>query len=490
MTTLKMKDLVEARIEEVRRQNPNWEPGLLLSIVRGFIADVSKRVAAQDIPFWKFPAASMDLVGKMNVDFDRERDTINVKVISSASDDGQSPMDQIDSCVRDYFYIHLFQRISRYVVMELDGHEYKARFLMQSQAPSGESALEETERLKSILARPFVVGREELPLEELDENGSVRILGHTPVLVFPRSDGSSAEILGLEVEFKPLTIIRENKEAFYPLHLRVTGNSEALASLDEESFSWLCGMAVKEIDRAIKHQADLNKLSPYLLGLANDSKSPSLASGHDRAGTEIHPAANMAKEGNCFLREGRAWKIRFNGKERIFKEYAGFRLIKELLTMPGKRLDAQELDSLANQDSLPELFTQQASEFNQPGFRLVSGDAAITESEKERLLARVDELEQMKEEAMAALDKMKARECQDEIEEIFLEIRKRTDQNGNSRPVDDQFENARKRTSKAIKRAIRSFSVTFKELHEHLKETIDFGSSLSYRPNPPVEWET
>jgi len=184
-----------------------------------------------------------------------------------------------------------------------------------------------------------------------------------------------------------------------------------------------------------------------------------------------------------------------------FKDSKGVRYIVELLRRPApaKALTVSELDMLVN-PSLATSATAEATiadmageaDFEDAGIRIgnLSGGTELMDQKGiDDVTARLKLLKQRIDEAKARGNQTQLQALQTQHDELAPYLGSVANKSGAPRKVDSSHDQARKKITNGIARAIKAIKVGHPELGGHLEESISTGSYFSYRPKTPVRWE-
>jgi hypothetical protein len=105
------------------------------------------------------------------------------------------------------------------------------------------------------------------------------------------------------------------------------------------------------------------------------------------------------------------------------------------------------------------------------------------------LRAHLQTLHAERAEAEAGQDVERARQTEQEIAKIDAYLRQATRLGGGARAFTDETEKARQTVSKAIGRSLKAIEASHPALGRHLRQSLTIGSSCSYTPDSPMEWD-
>ncbi len=204
--------------------------------------------------------------------------------------------------------------------------------------------------------------------------------------------------------------------------------------------------------------------------------------------------ANLLPSGpNLFQREGKRWRIRFEGKEIELVEMLGLDDIAKLLAKPGERIDAFDL-TIDPAASAIDAGTQ--ADLFEAGVPVTRGLWQTIEDEPERsatlkeyrALWKANKAEQAQANEFRDYDRLAELERLEDL--LNREISRLSKIGGRPRPT-DEAERARLNVQRRIKRAIGAIEKKCENLAKHLSRQIVTGRRCCYMPDPdhPVDWE-
>ena len=171
---------------------------------------------------------------------------------------------------------------------------------------------------------------------------------------------------------------------------------------------------------------------------------------------------------NLFRRVGAAWDLRFAGRQALIPDARGLADIAALLARPHQGVPA--IDLAGRPRSAP-------------------GQPALDRRAVEAYRARLRDLDDEITSAEADHDNSRANSRRDEREALLEELRRSFGRAGRSRRLDDDTEKARQTVSARIHRALRTIERQHPALAAHLRDAIDTGTTCTYRPPAPIDWQ-
>lgn len=225
-----------------------------------------------------------------------------------------------------------------------------------------------------------------------------------------------------------------------------------------------------EIPREVSNVGSGTPLAREIPGDASDAGSdPPVARASDSG-----VLAPGERAQNRFVLEGDHFRIRYGSRAISLNNTVGLRCIQELLRRPGQEVFAGELYTAV---------TGNPTDWSQIEDTLV--DERAIKSYREDLDNKRDEL------ACLPADTSDAyrQDLEHGITSLDGEIRRGTGLGGKLRPVAGERERARKRVGEAIRRALKKLEEHHRLLERHLRQSLDLGERLCYRPEQGVDWE-
>jgi hypothetical protein len=198
-----------------------------------------------------------------------------------------------------------------------------------------------------------------------------------------------------------------------------------------------------------------------------------------------------------FCKEGEYWTVAIGEQAVRLKDSKGLEYIADLLRHPGVEFHATDLAGgiavrSAEEDGRPQ-FGHHA-DFERVGVHIGNlGDAGelIDEQAKRAYRRRLSELREELEEAKALGKVERAKQSEEEIEAITMELSRAVGLGGRNRRAASVSERARQAVTKAIKGVIERIARSDHALAEIFSRTIKTGAFCSYRPVPdwPITWQ-
>lgn len=175
-----------------------------------------------------------------------------------------------------------------------------------------------------------------------------------------------------------------------------------------------------------------------------------------------------------FQRHEKGWLIKFQGKSALMPDSRGLFYISRLLAEPGRDVPAVSL--LA------------AAAGIDPRVTAGSSGAILTDQTRAEYGTRFNELREELEDAEQNNDLGRIERLQSEMDALGTEIARATGLGGRNRELTDA-EKVRKAVSNAVSRAIKKFDEKkYKELVQHLHNSISSGRFFKYDPEQSVDW--
>lgn len=174
-----------------------------------------------------------------------------------------------------------------------------------------------------------------------------------------------------------------------------------------------------------------------------------------------------------FRREGKRWRLAFEGSAATVKHSVGMGHIHALLSAPRQPIAAAKLAGVGG--------SEEVSWSSLPEERI---DARAKAEYKRRIVAIDNQLEDARElrndEEIARLE--------DERDAILAEIRSATGIGGKIRTEPRVVKRPRQAVSMAITRAIGEVEAEHAALGRHLRASLRLGTSASYEPESTIDW--
>lgn len=182
-----------------------------------------------------------------------------------------------------------------------------------------------------------------------------------------------------------------------------------------------------------------------------------------------------ASDGCVFLKQGKTWRLVFEGVTRGVRHSNGMDYIAELLRNPHQEIHSARLRDLVAGERPRALGS--AGE--------VLDTAALRDLKK-----RLDDNKAEQAEAAELRDEIRQEKLQEEFESLREELARATGLGGRQRHAASDFERARQAVSRAVHRAIEAISREHEPLGRHLDLSLKIGDVLVYAPDRPLAWST
>lgn len=178
---------------------------------------------------------------------------------------------------------------------------------------------------------------------------------------------------------------------------------------------------------------------------------------------------------NIFRFEEGVWKVRFSEKTLYLPESLGLSCIARLLASKGRNVNAAALKSAARGGA---------------PFKPLAGIEALDAEARKRYESEYRRLTEELEEAREFQDLAKQAEMQEKLAFLARELDSATGLGGRTRKVSDEASKVRTSVKNAITCAIdKQIKPKHKALAGHLDQSLRTGTTLSYEPEPDVEWD-
>jgi hypothetical protein len=201
-------------------------------------------------------------------------------------------------------------------------------------------------------------------------------------------------------------------------------------------------------------------------------------------------------EENVFQNQGDFWKVVYQGEQLLpLKDSKGLHYLAILLQNPGKMFHVLHLIQLVNDSDMKirGIHDHLSEErLSQEGLSIsFLGDAGkvIDSQALKEYRQKIRELKEEIEEAENNNDFHRSEALRRDKEFLEQHILALTDVRGHTRKMHDYVDRARKAVTNAIKYSINKIYQTHPEFGEHLKNSIQTGTSCSYFPDKPISWE-
>ena len=183
---------------------------------------------------------------------------------------------------------------------------------------------------------------------------------------------------------------------------------------------------------------------------------------------------NANRPDPLFRQEGDFYRIRFEDVETSLKAMKGLAYLSILLSRPHQPVFCGELESVVRGETL-EWSELRESPLDEQAIREYRG----------RLSAATRELDRL---PQAHSSDQRGRLIR-EIEWLEQELSRATDRNGQPKKMNPSWEKSRKRVGNAIARALDHMHIQLPALAAHVRQNLDSGFLLVYRPNSAIEWQ-
>ncbi len=181
------------------------------------------------------------------------------------------------------------------------------------------------------------------------------------------------------------------------------------------------------------------------------------------------PETVIKTSGGAFRQSGEMWEMTFNGQSALLKDIKGCGDIALLLSKPEEEVHCMELMGAARESKqeTPLIDDKAKKEYKS---RLQDLREEISEAEHNNNLARVSELNI-------------------EYEELLAHLSSSLGLGGKSRKAGSATEKARSAVTWRIRNAIKKIEKAHPSLARHLSKSIRTGTTCSYSPETPINWE-
>lgn len=187
-------------------------------------------------------------------------------------------------------------------------------------------------------------------------------------------------------------------------------------------------------------------------------------------------AEEYPKDRRIFQGQGKTWFVVYDGVPKSVGDMVGMTYIRQLLQSPGKDTHAAAMRSaVAGEESTPTLGS--------------AGEVIDTQALRE-YKDRISEIDEELAEADANNDLARRDSLNEEREALYAEVGRATGLDGKNREASSDRERARQAVSTAIHRALRAIEKEHPSLWMHLRNSLNIGEFLSYRPDKPTSWVT
>jgi hypothetical protein len=207
--------------------------------------------------------------------------------------------------------------------------------------------------------------------------------------------------------------------------------------------------------------------------------------------TISEPTADATPEDNVFRKEGRWWKVVYEGKEGTLQDTVGIKYIHYLVQRPHELVFVLDLVGAVTKrggTSLSETYGKMGKEElgklgMEETFGLGDAGPRLEGLTKSQLIDWREELEKQS----ATQNPAEALETKEKMEQITKELSRRTNKTGKSRKEADPVDKARKAVTKAINFSLKEMKA-YPCIFEHFNSAIKKGTNCSYCPIKPTAW--
>jgi len=176
-----------------------------------------------------------------------------------------------------------------------------------------------------------------------------------------------------------------------------------------------------------------------------------------------------------FRREGADWVVGLDGVTARMADAKGLGDIAALLRAPGRAVAAADLVAAAEAPVRAQLG--------------MGADAVLDERARREYRARLADLDEDIAEAERWADPERAARAREEREALVAELAAAAGLGGRPRRLGDQSERARKTVTARIRDVLTRMDAAHPPLAAHLRASVRTGTSCTYTPPAPVEWE-
>jgi hypothetical protein len=182
---------------------------------------------------------------------------------------------------------------------------------------------------------------------------------------------------------------------------------------------------------------------------------------------------------NYIRRDGRIWKVCFNGQTCLIPAVLGLEYLNLLVSKPNHLFTPLELVALVNHH-VPE--AAQAREVESLHADGSSGDSVMDENYVTDIRARLAELAARKNSGVISQAE------EEERAKLQEHLRTATGLGGKTRKFTDSQQRARSSVTQAINRAVDQIGEYIPELKAHFRSRLDTGNSIIYRSDERTDW--
>jgi hypothetical protein len=246
-----------------------------------------------------------------------------------------------------------------------------------------------------------------------------------------------------------------------------------------DDHSRLCFLDPKE---EAKRQAVIAELRRGLPPLPEVTPTEPTAS----ATTEGAPVMMQAQDATqcTWKKKGKYWEITYSGNSFDLRDTKGMNTIAILLQNPNKDFTSVELArAVENNGATGSPLSD--GELLEEGLSISDADDGgeiLDERTKQEYWEKINELREHKRIATESGEYEKAEKCDNEIDTIIEELKRRTGLVGKSRQFGGQSEKARTAVAHRVKDAIAKIKQEKNPIGAYLEATIETGRHCAYRP--------
>ena len=190
----------------------------------------------------------------------------------------------------------------------------------------------------------------------------------------------------------------------------------------------------------------------------------------ERCRAQLDQLTAAPQASNVFRCDGATWTLAFSGVEVHLPDAKGLRDIATLLAAPGRAVPATAL-------------------LGMPPAPAVGADPILDDTAKAAYRARLAELQDEIDEAVAWSDDHRADRARTERELLVRELSAAVGLGGRDRRLGDVTERARKTVTARIRDTLQRVDQAHPALAEHLRAALRTGTSCTYEPAEPTRWQ-
>jgi len=177
----------------------------------------------------------------------------------------------------------------------------------------------------------------------------------------------------------------------------------------------------------------------------------------------------LRPDGDAFLRVGDTWQLGFDGVVAHLPDAKGLHDIAALLAVPGRPVHVHALLGI---DIPP-----------------TGADPVLDRTAVARFRERIELLDRELDEADSAGDATRSARITRERAALVDHLKSAGGLAGRARRLGDETERARKTVSARVRDALRRIERTHPALAEHLRASLQLGTTCTYAPDPPRRWQ-